>query len=144
MDEALSALLDDAKARCESGGRRWTKPRERVYELLLRAGVPVKAYQLMDLYQDGQSAKPPTVYRALEFLEHHGLVHRIASLNAYVACASKETVHAAAFLICDCCGSAEEFQPGKVPSANAAAAERSFRARTIALEVRGLCQGCAH
>lgn len=136
-------MLEQAKARRDGRGGRWTRPRERVYELLLRAGAPVKAYQLMELYQQGRAAKPPTVYRALEFLEHNGLVHRIASLNAYVACASREAAHAAAFLICDCCGSAQEFQPGKVPSAVAAAAGCGFKARLIALEVRGLCRGCA-
>ncbi len=140
----LQAALDRARERCSTGGQRWTAPRERVYELLLKAGAPVKAYDLMDAYQEGRAAKPPTVYRALEFLEHFGLVHRIASLNAYMACGSDDEDHAAAFLICDCCGSAEEFEPGRVTSASAAAAAHGFKARAIALEVRGLCQQCVH
>ena len=57
---------------------------------------------------DGQPAKPPTVYRALEFLERKGLAHRIASISAYVACTSGAVDHTAAFLICDCCGATAE------------------------------------
>ena len=39
---------------------------------------------------DGQAAKPPTVYRALEFLERQGMAHRIASISAYVACSGDD------------------------------------------------------
>jgi Fur family zinc uptake transcriptional regulator len=141
--EDLKVALERARDRADAAGQRWTQPRERVYELLLQAGAPVKAYDLMDAFQEGRAAKPPTVYRALEFLEHVGLVHRIASLNAYMACGAEADDHAAAFLICDCCGSAEEFEPGRVTSAAAAAAVHHFKPRAIALEVRGLCEQCA-
>jgi len=61
--------------------------------------------------EDGEPAKPPTVYRALEFLERLGFAHRIESLNAYVPCRLDGESHRAAFLICDCCGAAQEFEP---------------------------------
>ena len=52
---------------------RLTNSRRRVLELLLEAGVPLKAYDLIATYSgDGEAAKPPTVYRALEFLERVG------------------------------------------------------------------------
>lgn len=134
--------LTKAQALSAEKGLRWTEPRRRVYELLLQAGGPVKAYDLMEVYAEGRTAKPPTVYRALEFLEQFGLVHRIASLNAYVACEGDDPAHTAAFLICDCCGSADEFDPGQVRAAAAAAAAHGFVARAVALEVRGRCRLC--
>ena len=140
--DALEAALDNAEALSLGKGLRWTEPRRRVYELLLKAGAPVKAYDLMEVYAEGRTAKPPTIYRALEFLEQFGLVHRIASLNAYVACGGEDPTHAAAFLICDCCGSAHEFDPGKVRSASLAASARGFEPSAIALEVRGRCRRC--
>jgi len=101
VEQALVAV----EARCAAEGERMTAPRRRVLELLLAAGEPVKAYDLIARYGvDGQAAKPPTVYRALEFLERRGVVHRIASISAYVACtgvAGDAPAHAAAFLICD-------------------------------------------
>lgn len=142
-DATVGAALSRAAARSVEQGLRWTEPRRRVYELLLRAGAPVKAYDLMDAYSDDRTPKPPTVYRALEFLEQSGLVHRIASLNAYVACGGEDPAHAAAFLICDCCGSAEEFEPGQVRTATAAANARGFTLRSIGLEVRGRCRRCS-
>lgn len=140
----VAALLQRAQQQTVEHGRQWTEPRRRVYELLLQANGPVKAYDLMDAYAENRATKPPTVYRALEYLEELGLVHRIASLNAYVACdVAGEVQHAAAFMICDCCGAAHEFQPGRVESAARIATERRFSVRALSVEVRGLCAACA-
>lgn len=135
--------LAQAEHRCVEAGLRWTRPRKRVLELLLKAQGPVKAYDLISDFEDGQATKPPTVYRALEFLESVGLAHRIPSLNAYVACEADEPLHAASFLICDCCGSAEEFDPKVAPAARAEAERLGFRPKSLAMEVHGLCRSCA-
>jgi Fur family zinc uptake transcriptional regulator len=141
----LRKLAAEAEARSIAAGQRWTEPRRRVFELLARAGAPVKAYDLIADYdeKDPGSTKPPTVYRALEFLESLGLAHRIPSLNAYVACAGGEAVHAASFLICDCCGSADEFDPGVADLASTLAQARAFQPRAVSVEVRGVCGACA-
>lgn len=142
-DADVRKALGRAELKTVESGQRWTEPRRRVYELLLQAGGPVKAYDLMEVYSDVRTAKPPTVYRALEHLEQIGLVHRIASLNAYVACGADEGDHAPAFMICDCCGSAQEFEPGAVPTVRAAARAAGFHTRAVALEARGVCARCA-
>lgn len=141
----LTDLLARAEARSTAAGQRWTEPRRRVFEMLLKAATPVKAYDLIADFDENEpgSTKPPTVYRALEFLEGLGLAHRIASLNAYVACAGGEAVHAASFLICTCCGSAEEFEPGVADIASTIARGHGFAPRATTVEVRGLCNDCA-
>ena len=139
---ALAAELDAAEARCSAADQRLTAPRRRVLEMLLEAGQPVKAYDLISTFGgDGPPAKPPTVYRALDFLEKQGFAHRIESLNAYVACRKEADGHAAAFLICDCCGAAEEFEPDFTPQMRAAEAA-GYQVKTVTLEARGLCPAC--
>lgn len=140
--QALRRALEAAEARCGAEGERLTDPRRRVLELLLQADGPQKAYDLMAAYgREGEPAKPPTVYRALEFLERLGFVHRVESLNAFVACRSDGGGHRAAFLICDCCGAAQEFEPDF--SAEAARAEAAgYALRAVTLEARGLCPAC--
>src|SRR5579864_3273037 len=109
---ALRHALSDAERRCLDTQERLTAPRRRVLELLLESDGPLKAYDLIAAYGEaGAPAKPPTVYRALEFLERLGFAHRIESMNAYVPCRLSDAPHSAAFLICDCCGAAEEFEP---------------------------------
>ncbi len=118
--------------------------RRRTLELLLEAGAPVKAYDLLPLLGDkGQVVKPATAYRALEFLEALGLVHRIPSLNAFVACGHDGLAHVAAFLICECCGVVQEFEPALDVATDVAAAERQFQITALSVEARGLCRVCS-
>ncbi len=139
---ALSHALGAAESRCAATQERLTTPRRRVLELLLEADGPQKAYDLIAAFgAHGEPAKPPTVYRALEFLERLGFAHRIESLNAYVPCRIDGAEHRAAFLICDCCGAAQEFEPDF--TAQLAAAEAAgYQVATITLEARGRCSAC--
>jgi Fur family transcriptional regulator, zinc uptake regulator len=139
---ALSHALADAESRCVRTQERLTAPRRRVLELLLEADGPQKAYDLIAAFgAHGEPAKPPTVYRALEFLERLGFAHRIESLNAYVPCRMDGKGHRAAFLICDCCGAAEEFEPD-FSSQLAAAEKAGYEVSSITLEARGRCAAC--
>ena len=135
--------LDDAETRCASAGERLTSPRRRVLELLLQAGEAVKAYDLIARYgPDGVAAKPPTVYRALEFLEKNGLAHRIASISAYVACSVGDRAHAAAFLICDCCGATVEVTPPEGEALRRAADSAGYALERTTIEGHGRCPAC--
>ena len=112
-------------------------------ELLLAAGEPVKAYDLIARFgEDGQPAKPPTVYRALEFLERKGLAHRIASISAYVACTSGSIDHAAAFLICDCCGATTEVSAPVADDLGRAAEAAGYAISRTTIEAHGRCPAC--
>jgi Fur family transcriptional regulator, zinc uptake regulator len=139
---ALTQALAVAENRCATTQERLTAPRRRVLELLLEADGPQKAYDLIAAFgEHGEPAKPPTVYRALEFLERLGFAHRIESLNAYVPCRIDGKGHRAAFLICDCCGAAEEFEPDFSSQLEAAQAA-GYQVSTITLEARGRCAAC--
>lgn len=136
--------VDLAEARCQADGERLTAPRRRVLELLVEAGEPMKAYDLIARFgEDGQAAKPPTVYRALEFLERRGLAHRIASISAYVACTGPgDHAHAAAFLICDCCGATEEVAAPLGDAFTRAADDAGYALERTTIEGHGRCPAC--
>ena len=140
----LEHALADADARCARTGQRMTQPRRRALEMLLEAGKPIKAYDLIaDFAGEGKPAKPPTVYRALEFLSKQGLAHRIESLNAYVACGAGDKNHAAAFLICDCCGASAEIEPFAPERVQAAADKAGYQIDQVVVEAHGRCSACA-
>lgn len=142
----ISARLEAAEVLCSDSGERMTASRRRTFEMILRASGPIKAYELIDHFHDHGAAKPPTVYRALSFLEQMGLIHRIESLNAFVACRAEPsmvTEHRAAFLLCTCCGRSEEFALNDVSPLTTAANRRKFQIERITIEVRGRCQACA-
>jgi Fur family zinc uptake transcriptional regulator len=138
----LGRALAAAEALCSEMDEELTPPRRRVFELLLATGAPAKVYELIGAYQPGARAvAPTTVYRALAFLERMGLVHRLESLNAYIACQDGRHGHAAGFLICESCGAAREFEPD-LASAAAAACAAGYSLNRITTEARGLCPAC--
>ena len=140
---ALKAELKAAEARCADAEQKLTAPRRRVLELLLEAGQPVKAYDLIAGFgEDGAPAKPPTVYRALDFLERQGFAHRIESLNAYVACKQGPEAHAAAFLICDCCGETREVEPVGAERLIELAGRAGYSVSVVTVEAHGRCAAC--
>lgn len=139
----VSRAIDEVARRLTGEGERMTPARLRVLALLLAAGEPVKAYDLIARFgDDGQPAKPPTVYRALEFLERKGLAHRIASISAYVACTSGSVDHAAAFLICDCCGATTEVSAPVADDLAQAAEDAGYVIVRTTIEAHGRCPAC--
>jgi Fur family zinc uptake transcriptional regulator len=87
---------------------------------------------------------PITVYRALDFLMANGLVHRIESRNAYLACAHDHDAAAlVAFLICERCGSVGEIPAFAVAqSLNSAARASGFAPKLSVVEITGTCAHC--
>ena len=136
--------LAAASAICTKRGARLTPLRRRVLELIWRGHAPVGAYDLLRALAKTQpGAAPPTVYRALDFLLAHGLVHRIESLNAFVGCAHPQQAHGGQFLICSDCGAAAEVHDPRVDAAiGRRAAELGFTVSRKMVEVQGLCAPC--
>lgn len=133
-----------AEELCRKQGARLTDIRRRVLELVWSGHQPVGAYALLEtLAREGWSAAPPTVYRALDFLQQHGLVHRIALLNAFVGCCQPGTPHAGTFLLCSRCGMAAELDDAAITAAVAtAAARQGFSVTRQTIEVEGTCPAC--
>lgn len=138
-----AAQIAEAERRCVAAGESFTPLRKRVLELLIDQHGPAKAYDLLPLIDTEKHAKPPTVYRALDFLVRMGLAHRIESMNAFVACEIGACARSTIFLICDNCGSAEEFDAGHaLIDLSEAAARDGFTIRRTMIEASGLCAAC--
>ncbi|MGH6916030.1 MAG: transcriptional repressor, partial [Geminicoccales bacterium] len=136
--------LNRAAELCARRGARLTRLRRRVLELVWQDHSAVKAYDILDRLGDqAGSAKPPTVYRALDFLMAHGLVHRLESLNAFVGCPTPESSHQGQFLICDGCGAVREFEAPTIRSAIARqAGAYGFAVQQQTIEAHGTCRRC--
>ena len=133
---------------CSERGLRLTDIRARVLGLVADAGKPIKAYDLLDKVREGEgagAAAPPTVYRALDFLLANGFIHKLESVNAFVACHHPNAAqHSAPFLICDACHKAVELEDEHVVATlDAQARALGFSPQTQTLEVHGLCAECA-
>ena len=140
IEDAVAA----AERLCAQRGLRFTTLRRRVLELVWLGHKPVGAYALLDQLRDEDlGSAPPTIYRALDFLIEHGLIHRIERMNAFIGCSHPGEAHRGFFLICGECGNAEELQSATVADTIAeSASRRGFAARDMTLEVTGTCADC--
>ena len=152
------SFVDAVERACRDRGLRLTPIRARVLGLIARQGKPIKAYDLLeqlradnaridksDEEESAGAAAPPTIYRALDFLLANGFIHKLESVNAFVACHHPSTAqHSVPFLICDRCHSAVELEDREVVAQlEARARALGFQPQAQTLEVHGLCARCA-
>lgn len=122
----------------------------KVLDLLAKSEKPMPAYDILGKLRKFGIKAPPTVYRALETLMQRGLVHRIESLNAFVACHAKHDEehnhqHAnTSFAVCRDCGTATEIHDHNLIDAiHALGKKLKFHIEREMLELLGLCHACA-
>jgi Fur family zinc uptake transcriptional regulator len=151
-ERCTADALRHAEALCTERSQRLTPIRRQVLEVLLQSHKPLGAYEIMDRVAvrsgrpapSGTRLAPITIYRALDFLRDNGLVHRIESRNAFVACvgdhASGELV---VFLICEHCGAVGEASSVAVTEQlKAAARGAGFTPKAPVIEISGVCAHC--
>jgi Fur family transcriptional regulator, zinc uptake regulator len=140
----MTSLIQDAEILCVRAGTRLTDPRRRVLSLLANAKTPMKAYDLIaKAGADGGAVKPPTVYRALEFLCQIGIIHRIEQDATYVACSHVGHGHLAALFVCDTCHGVTEVHVDNMEGQLIVAAKKTgFTLAHLVIEGRGQCLTC--
>jgi len=144
-NDCIDSAMEMAESLCEKKGLRFTKIRRRVLELVWNNHQAIKAYDILEMLQkEHVSAKPPTAYRALDFLLEHGFIHRIESLNAYIGCPHPQHLHSFQLLICNQCGLVKEMdKPDLSTKLDNYAKEYEFSLVSQVVELHGLCKKCA-
>jgi Fur family zinc uptake transcriptional regulator len=139
-------ILIQAEKMCLQRGVRLTSQRAEVLRLMAEQPGSISAYDLLDQLRVSEpQAKPPTVYRALDFLLEQGFIHRVESNNSYVMCHHFEApAHTSVMLVCDRCAAVTEKQAQGVEKIIATlAGEAQFALRHSVIEAHGLCESCA-
>jgi Fur family zinc uptake transcriptional regulator len=134
-----------AESLCVERGQRLTPIRRHVLAALLGSHKPLGAYEIIErLAPKGVRPAPITAYRALEFLRENGLVHRIESRNAFIACVHNHAASAlVVFLICERCGAVGEASSTEVTTTLTSAAHAAdFTPKSPVIEVTGICSHC--
>jgi Fur family zinc uptake transcriptional regulator len=143
-ERCTSAAIAHAEAQCAARDQRLTPMRRQVLQVLLGSHRPLGAYEIIDRLPHKARPAPITIYRALEFLGENGLVHRIESRNAFVACVhNHDAGEFVVFLICECCGAVGE-APGDAAAEALKACSRAtgFSPRSPLVEIAGICAHC--
>jgi Fur family transcriptional regulator, zinc uptake regulator len=122
-----------------------TKNQSLVFGAISHANVPLSAYTILDNLRGEGFRAPLQVYRALEKLVEFGMVHRLESLNAFVACQQHNcgSHSIVAFAICDTCGKVTEIADAALPGhLDRLAKNHQFGLKKSTVELRGVCEIC--
>jgi Fur family zinc uptake transcriptional regulator len=137
--------ITHAERVCVQRAQKFTPLRRQVLQALLSSHRPLGAYEVIEELAKGAPRPAPiTVYRALDFLMGNGLVHRIESRNAYLACAhDHDSAALVAFLICERCGAVGEIPAAPIAeSLKLAAGASGFAPKLSVVEITGTCAHC--
>jgi Fur family zinc uptake transcriptional regulator len=138
-------LITRAERTCERRGSKLTGQRREILSSVAQSHSAVGAYDIIErMAEHGPRPAPITVYRALDFLLAHGLVHKIESRNAFVACSHSHEGQPAALLICETCGTVSELDAPEIFEriAEKAKAQKFSPSHTV-IEMSGTCGSCA-
>ena len=144
---ANHASLDDvshhlkyAEQIASSHKARLTPIRRHIYSCLVKSGIPLGAYEILDMLDGIGASKPPTVYRTLDWLIEVGLAKKIESISKYMAKTSSKEAEKMALLLCETCGHAEPFDAGPaLKSLGTFAKLKGFKERQTVIEIIGHC-----
>lgn len=137
--------MDRAEALLQERGARFTQARRKVFEILLTDHKAMGAYAIAEqLAEAGLSAQPVVAYRALDFLEAHGLIHRIEGKNAFIACAHGQAHEGGTiFFICTQCEKVLEIDAEpETQRLQEKASAVGFKIENTVMEAKGLCPAC--
>lgn len=124
---------------------RLTKNQSVVLNALKSGDTPMTAYEILGLeHVRAAGLKAPlTIYRALDKLIEAGLVHRIETINAFVACERRPHPGPAGFAICEKCRKTVELTLTDCEAHLTENARRAgFRVDAMNVEMRGRCADC--
>lgn len=125
------------------GEPKLSRNQSEILSCLREAKEPMSAYAILDRVRTAGISHPPTVYRALNELIEKGMVHRLQSRSAFVACGHGACDGKYAFAVCRTCGRVMEISLSDEDEARLLGmAPDAIAAERVTIEIAGLCETC--
>lgn len=114
-----------------------------ILSCLRKAKEPMSAYAILDRVRTAGISHPPTVYRALNDLIEKGMVHRLQSRAAFIACGHGACDGKFAFAVCRACGKVAEISLSDADEAKLMSlSPDEIAPEQVTIEIAGLCEAC--
>lgn len=146
LNQRQQTIVDGIEIVCKQRNIKLTPQRKAVLTIMLSAGKAMTAYELLDLLKLKEpQAKPPTIYRALEFLLQQDFIHKVESSNSYVICPHfSQPDHISILFICDNCKQITENNSEKLADdLKNLAKQQQFLTKHSVIELHGICYACS-
>ncbi|EKD72371.1 MAG: Zinc uptake regulation protein ZUR [uncultured bacterium] len=124
-----------------------TPLRKDVLDIFLSSQKPLSAYEVLDkLKKKRFNAKPPTVYRVIDYFVEKNIIHRIETGSKYVCCAQlsnfKSNYHGILFLCKKCKHSFEFMDEEFLHFLKKFSKKQHLSINETLIEIKGVCQNC--
>jgi Fur family transcriptional regulator, zinc uptake regulator len=120
-----------------------SRNQSQILSCLRDAKEPMSAYAILDRVRTAGISHPPTVYRALNELMQKGMVHRLQSRSAFIACGHGACDGKFAFAVCRDCHKVVEIPLSDEDQESLLAlSPEEIPAEQVTLELAGLCRTC--
>ena len=143
--------IENAKKLLSQTGIRVTDKRLKMLSILLRTETPLSAYEIMHRFNNeyDEQVIANSIYRILNCLIKLNLVHRLASINKYVACNNPVCTveqHIPIFVICRLCQKTHESPASEmlIKKLNRIIESNEFAGDLSEIELKGLCHQCSN
>ena len=117
----------------------------KVFEFIESSKSPLGAYDLLNdqnLRTIGFKA-PTQIYRALKQLLDLRLIHKVESLNAFVACCKEHEKGPSILAICDNCGQVQDIPAEDLAAQVEREVGKKFPGlKELNIELKGVCEAC--
>ena len=143
-----SSCISKAKSRFQSHlklrGKSLGCNDEPILTFLLANHKAFGAYDIVEhVSKLGKRVQAIQVYRSLDKLMELGVVHKLRTKNAFIACFGEGECVSQQFFICDVCDDVSEIQSNKLnTSIQDAARKNDFSVKLPSVEVLGICSEC--
>lgn len=143
-NKCVNDAFEKAKQICVEKELRFTNLRQKIYLIILQKHQPFKAYDILKILQkEDSSAKPATVYRALDFLLENKLIHKLHISNSYIPCHHPLEHKRCSFLICNKCNEVKQYCSKDLNNKiDEMGLKNNFQIEDTAVEIRGICNLC--
>ncbi len=128
----------------DESGKKFGANQLLVLNALIEDHKAISAYEIVErIARTNGRLQPVQVYRALDGLLKLGLVHRLRSKNAYVACNNFDKCEAPQLFYCSSCEQVAEISGGTLPQHIARIAQaHHFKLEHGLVELIGHCAEC--
>lgn len=145
LSQKQQTIIHDIESVCKKRNVKLTNQRKIVLAIMVKTARAMSAYDLLDLLKiEEPKAKPPTIYRALEFLLEQGFIHKVESSNCYIICPYFcRPNHVSILFICDNCKQILERNDAQIEDClNLLAQQNQFQSKHSIIEIHGTCSSC--
>lgn len=151
LSASAQEFLESLRQHCRRRGAQLTPLRLDVLTQLLQHPGGMKAYDLLAAMQVSKPGiAPMSIYRTLDFLVEHELVHKIDATSTFIICEHGHHDHHdhghPVMLICERCGQVTECQDAETVAALSHSLKQLYQRsgfQAQGMEIKGNCQQCA-